>query len=87
MKPRSPDYLPRFGGAFLLDQMANHTTPRGRPAQCAYPGCPAKTDNRLLWGYLASWRGLPDGYYCPAHRDAIEKIELEGGFDDPENDL
>ena len=57
----------------------------GIAAQCAYPGCPATTDNRLRWSYLADWPGgLPDGYYCPVHRDASEGIAVEGGFDDPE---
>jgi len=31
--------------------------------------------------------GIPGGYYCPAHADAIEKVLEEGGLDDPENDL
>jgi hypothetical protein len=78
----------------------NTTTPRTRreieralrepgiPAQCAYPGCPATTDNRLRWSYhTAGPGGLPAGYYCPPHTDALEAIEAEGGFDDPENDL
>jgi hypothetical protein len=30
---------------------------------------------------------LPEGYYRPAHYDAINAVEAEGGFDDPENDL
>jgi hypothetical protein len=60
----------------------------GMAAQCAYPGCPATTDNRLRWRYLADWLGgLPDGFCCSAHSDALEAIEAEGGFDDPENDL
>lgn len=54
----------------------------GIPAECAYTGCTAKTDNRLRWSYLAAGDGgLPDGYYCPVHRDAIEAI---AEFDDPE---
>jgi mannitol operon repressor len=80
-----------------LDRMADDTPTMNRreieralrepgiAAQCAYPGCPATTDNRLRWSYLADWPGgLPDGYYCPVHRDASEGIAVEGGFDDPE---
>jgi hypothetical protein len=60
----------------------------GLPAQCAYPGCPATTNNRLRWAYLMDWPGgLPDGYYCPAHAEALEAVLGEGGFDEPENDL
>jgi hypothetical protein len=29
--------------------------------------------------------GLPDGYYCKAHADAL-KVEEDGGLDDFEND-
>jgi hypothetical protein len=40
----------------------------GFAAECAYPGCPAKTDNRLSWGYWdfgATPGGLPDGILLP----------------------
>jgi len=51
----------------------------GIPAECAYPGCPARTDNRLRWAHLTNWAGgLPDGYYCPAHAEALEAILAEG---------
>jgi hypothetical protein len=62
----------------------------GIAAECAYPGCPAKTDNRLRWGYwdfAETPGGLPDGYYCPAHSDALEALACDGGFEDRENDL
>jgi hypothetical protein len=39
----------------------------GIPAQCAYPGCPATTDNRLRWTYhTAGPGGLPAGLLLPA---------------------
>jgi hypothetical protein len=60
----------------------------GFPARCAYPGCPAKTNNRLSWSYLADWGGgLPDGHYCPAHAVSLGAGLPEGGLDEPENDL
>jgi hypothetical protein len=51
----------------------NPTTPRGCPALCTYPGCPAKTDNRLLWSYLADWPGgLPPAKPTPATKPAAK---------------
>jgi hypothetical protein len=39
-------------------------------------------------GGFASWgHGIKDGWYCHAHAEAIEQVNLEGGLDDPENDL
>jgi hypothetical protein len=40
--------------------------------------CRATTEQPTVdgWPYLESWGpGIPDGYYCPAHADAIERLE------------
>jgi hypothetical protein len=49
----------------------------GIPAQCAYPGWAAYTNNRLRWTHCLGFDGLPEWYYCPAHSDALEVIAQE----------
>ena len=40
------------------------------------------------WSYLYKYGpGIPDGLHCKEHADAIEAVLMEGGLDDPENDL
>jgi hypothetical protein len=59
-------------------------------AKCASEGCGATTETPGAngWRYLFDWgHGIETGDYCPAHADALEAVLMEGGFDDPENDL
>jgi hypothetical protein len=58
-----------------LSEVAQALSQPGIPALCAFPGCPAATDNRLRWVYYqrppgAPPGGLPEGFYCPDHYDA-----------------
>jgi hypothetical protein len=53
--------------------------------RCAFEGCHKTTDqaNGLVppkgWCFLSDWGpGIADGYYCRAHRDAIEQLEESG---------
>jgi hypothetical protein len=64
MADKTPTPIPEV----LARYRREHPDYSPHPAQCAYPGFPAKTADRLLWTYLSDWPGgLPDGYYCPAH--------------------
>jgi hypothetical protein len=56
--------------------------------KCSYKGCRATTTQWLDdgWSNLVDWGpAVPDGYYCPAHAEALEAVLMEGGFDDPED--
>ena len=53
--------------------------------RCAWDGCWRTTAHPDTdgWAYLCSWGpAVKDGYYCKAHADAIEAVEMEGGFDE-----
>jgi hypothetical protein len=57
---------------------------------CTFQGCRNTSEQPITdgWAILADWGpGIPDGYYCPAHANAIEKVDEDGGLEDPENDL
>jgi hypothetical protein len=59
--------------------IADATAPRkpGDPIRCTFSGCRAKTWQPYAdgWAGLASWGpGIPDGFYCRAHADAIESL-------------
>jgi hypothetical protein len=56
---------------------------------CAFEDCTATTERPAAdgWTYLTDWPGVKDGLYCPAHAAALEAILIEGGLEDPENDL
>jgi hypothetical protein len=43
--------------------------------KCAFKGRDATTEQPAEdgWTVLESWRGMVEGYYCPAHADAVEK--------------
>jgi hypothetical protein len=41
----------------IVNQIERALREPGIPVECAYPGCTAKTDNRLRWSYLARWPG------------------------------
>ena len=55
-----------------------------RIASCAFEGCRATTKQpgQDRWAYLKDFRPLADGYYCPAHAQAIERVLQDGGFAD-----
>jgi hypothetical protein len=58
--------------------------------RCSWDDCKASTEWPFAegWGDLADWPApVKDGFYCPAHTDALEIMLEEGGFEDPENDL
>jgi hypothetical protein len=58
--------------------------------KCTSDCCSAKTETPGAggWRFLFDWgHGIRDGDYCRAHADALEAVLMEGGFDDPENDL
>jgi hypothetical protein len=47
--------------------------------------CHAATDQPTAdgWAHLSSWGpGIPDGWYCSAHADAIEQVLEAGGFEE-----
>ena len=51
--------------------------------RCAWDGCWRTTEHPYAdgWAYLCSWPPpIRDGYYCQAHADAIEAVEMDGGF-------
>jgi hypothetical protein len=58
--------------------------------KCTFAGCQKTSEQPTKdgWAHLLGWGpGIADGYYCQAHADALEEVHLEGGLEDPENDL
>jgi hypothetical protein len=63
--------------------------------RCTFEGCRKTVEypqNFALppkgWSYLVDWGpGIQDGLYCKEHADALEAVLMQGGLDDPENDL
>jgi hypothetical protein len=48
--------------------------------RCEFEGCNKTSEHPRLqgWSYLTDWGpGVPDGYYCPEHKEAIEAIHHE----------
>jgi hypothetical protein len=48
--------------------------------RCAFEGCWKTSEHLMLdgWGYLSDWGpGVPDGYYCREHKEAIEAIHQD----------
>jgi hypothetical protein len=59
----------------------------GQKIRCAWDGCWRTTAHPYAddWAYLCSWPPpVKDGYYCRSHTDAIEAVDMDGGFDAPE---
>ena len=54
-------------------------TPKSQPMRCAFEGCHRTSDQPDDdFAYLAGWGpGVPDGYYCREHADALEVIACE----------
>jgi hypothetical protein len=53
--------------------------------KCTFRGCRARTFQPYTdgWANLSAWGpGIPDGWYCGPHADAIERVR---GFDDPQD--
>jgi hypothetical protein len=54
--------------------------------RCAWEGCWRSTTRHPFlddWAYLIGWGpAVKAGYYCKEHADAIEAVEMEGGFDE-----
>jgi hypothetical protein len=51
-----------------------------RITRCTFEGCPKTSEQPRLdgWGYLLDWGpGVPDGFYCREHREAIEAIHWD----------
>lgn len=57
------------------------------PVKCAAAGCAATSPTPMVdgWGHLAAWEGIPDGYYCPKHKDAFEASLSEPEPHQPRN--
>lgn len=56
--------------------------------KCTYDGC-HRTHRRVIsaillddgWAYLADWGpGVKEGYYCPAHADALSAMLEDGSL-------
>jgi hypothetical protein len=56
--------------------------------KCAYGDCVATTKQpaKDRWTHFTDWKAFANGWYCPAHAHAIERVLRRGGFDNPEND-
>ena len=56
-----------------------------RRYRCAFPGCHRSTDRYpyvVGWANLCDWGpGIPDGFYCKPHADAIEALNDSGELD------
>jgi hypothetical protein len=51
--------------------------------RCTWEGCWKTTTQPFTdgWASLDGWPSpIKDGYYCQAHADAIEAVDLDGGF-------
>ena len=64
----------RADAEHIASYRREHPDDAPRPAECSYPGCRAKTDDRLLWGWIAA-PGIPGAYYCPAHCEAWTNMD------------
>jgi hypothetical protein len=54
--------------------------------KCTWEGCKGTTERPELdgWTHLSKWGdGIRDGFYCPAHRDAIIDAEDDDDRPDP----
>jgi hypothetical protein len=54
--------------------------------RCSFPGCHRSTTRMWRgtddWPFLASWGpGIPDGFYCKPHADALEALSDSGELD------
>ena len=57
--------------------------------KCAFEGCRETTEqpDKDGWTYFADVKPFSHGLYCHAHAHVLEQVLLEGGFENPENDL
>jgi hypothetical protein len=54
------------------------------PIQCAFSGCRQTTWQPYTdgWASLMGWgAGIPDGWYCKPHADAIDALDKSGELD------
>ena len=58
-------------------------------SKCTFPGCHRSTNRHpylVGWCSLGGWGpGIPDGWYCGPHGDAIEALNDSGELDCRQN--
>jgi hypothetical protein len=53
--------------------------------RCTWEGCWRTSAQPYAddWAYLCLWpRPVKDGFYCKPHADALEAVDMAGGFED-----